>query len=120
MRHCLIAAMSFFLTSCAAPNTPAQTAFALEAGYDAAINIAIAYASLPRCAPAVPQPCSEPVVVRRTNTVAHQAWGTIRAAQSAVQARRADPAGIAPAIAAAQAALAALRAITDQMKVSGS
>lgn len=118
MRHRLIASVLFLLTSCAAPHTPAQTAFALEAGYDAALIAAIGYASLPRCALAGPQPCSEPAVVRRANTVAHQAWGAIRAAQTAVQARQADAAAIAQALTAAQAALAALRAITDQMKVS--
>lgn len=118
MRHRVLVVMLFILTSCATPNTPAQTAFALEAGYGAAISVAIAYASLPRCAPAVPQPCSEPVVVRRTNTVAHQAWGAIRAARTAVRTTPADPAATAQALAAAQAALAALRAITDSMKVS--
>ena len=118
MRHHLAVILLFISTSCATPNSPARTAFALEAGYDAAISVAIAYAMLPRCATGVAQPCSEPGIVRNANTVAHQAWQAIRGAQSAVMATRADPAAIAQAITAARDSLNALRAITDKLAVS--
>ena len=118
MRHRRAVVMLCFLTACATPNSPAQTAFALEAGYDAAISVAIAYAMLPRCAGGVAQPCSESAIVRSANTVAHQAWQAIRGAQSAVMATRTDPAATAQAIKAARDALTALRAITDKLKVS--
>ncbi len=118
MRHRLAAAVLCLMTACAAPTTPAQTAFALEASYDAAISVAIAYATLPRCAPGVARPCSDPGVVRATNTLAHQAWQAMRAAQAAAVGEHADPAAAARAIAAARDALGALRAITDTMKVS--
>lgn len=123
MRHCRALTLLCLLTSCATPNSPAQTAFALEAGYDAAISVAIAYAMLPRCAArgavAVAQPCSEPAIVRDANTAAHQAWQAVRAAQSAVMATRADPAASAQAIQAARDGLNALRAITDKLPISG-
>lgn len=118
MRHCRAVAVLCLLTACATPNSPAQTAFALEAGYDAAISVAIAYAMLPRCAAGVAQPCSEAAIVRTTNTVAHQAWRAIRGAQSAVMATRADPVTAAQAIKAARDSLNTLRAITDKLKVS--
>lgn len=122
MRYRLATAALCLLTSCAAPASPAQTAFALEAGYDAAANIAIAYAVLPRCGPATAKLCSDPMVVKKTNDIAHQAWIAIRAAEAATrphaQAAPPDPATIARALTDAQAALAALRAITDHLKVS--
>lgn len=118
MRRYLAIVYLCLFTACTPPVTPAQTVFSLEAGYDAAINVAIVYASLPRCIQGGPALCSDPKLVRETNNVAHQAWAAIRAAEVAARARKPDPVATAQTLAAAQAALAALRAITDNMKVS--
>jgi hypothetical protein len=118
MRHRLALAALCLLTSCNAPESPAQTAFALEAGYDAAVDVAIAYAMLPRCVTHGPTPCADPTVVRKANDIAHQAWQAIRAAQAAAQALHADPAATASALAKARDALGNLRALTSNMKVS--
>jgi len=118
MRHRLAVAALCVLTSCAAPESPAQTAFALEASYDAAIDVAIAYAMLPRCVVPGPALCSDPAVVKQTSDVAHQAWQAIRAAQAAAQATHVDPTATASALAKARDALGHLRALTSNMKVS--
>ena len=118
MRHSLAIVFLCLLPACVAPVSPAQTVFSLEASYDAAINVAIVYASLPRCIKGGPVLCSEPKLVRDTNTIAHQTWTAIRAAEIVARAQKPDPAATAQALAAAQAALAALRARTDNMKVS--
>ena len=115
MRRYFFLMMLFIIPSCAAPQSPAQTVFALEAGYDAALNIAIAYATLPRCAPAGPVLCSDAAIVRQANAVAQQAWAALRAAEAAVRTAAPNRSRIVQAIAAAQAALAAFRAITDHL-----
>jgi hypothetical protein len=121
MRHRLAIAALCLLTSCATPETPAQTAFALEAGYDAAIDVAVAYAMLPRCAPHGPALCSDPAVVKQASEAAHLAWQAIRAAQAATSppgAAHADPAAAASALGKARDALGQLRTLTASMKVS--
>jgi hypothetical protein len=105
------------LAACsAAPQTPAQAVFALQAAFDAALDVAVGYASLPRCAPDRPAPCSEAARVARANDVAQNAWRAIRAAEAAARAPGGGADARAGALAAAEAALAELIALTASMK----
>ena len=117
MRHRFAGIYLSLLAACTAPQSPAQTVFAMEAGYDAAIQVAIVYATLPRCAEGGPKLCSEPNIVRQANDAAHLAWAAIRAAEATARLEKPDADSIAQALAAARATLAALRVITDNMKV---
>jgi hypothetical protein len=109
----LIAAGVLALAACtAAPRTPAQAVFALEASYDGALSGVVAYAMLPRCAEGGPVVCSEPAVVRQVNETAHRAWVAIRAAQAIAVSYRPDATALANATAAAVAALGELTSLT--------
>jgi len=98
--------------------TPAQAVFALEASYDAALEVAVAYATLPGCGTNAPPLCSDRALVRRINTAAHQAWVAIRAAQALAVAAHADQAAQAAARANAERAFAELTALTANLKVN--
>jgi hypothetical protein len=107
------------LSGCAgAPRSPAQAIFALQAGYDAALDIAVAYAGLPRCGPDGLLLCSDRALVRQVHSAAHKAWIALQAVQSLARAQNPDPSALATARTAAELALAALTALTAQMKVS--
>jgi len=100
------------------PQTPAQAAYALEATYDAALDVAVSYAVLPKCAAGGPALCSDPAMVRHVNAVAHTAWAAIRAAETVARATQPDTTAQANAQAAAQAALGALVTLVATLKVS--
>lgn len=120
MKRILLAlACTGALAGCsAAPKTAAQTVFALQATYDAALDVAVAYATLPRCAPGAPAVCSDGAAVRRVNAAAHQAWAAIRAAQALARAAKPDVTALANARADAELALAVFTALTTQLKVT--
>ena len=120
MKRILLAlACAGALTACSTtPKTAAQTVFALEASYDAALDIAVTYATLPRCAPGAPPVCSDAAAVRRVNEAAHLAWAAIRAAQALARTARPDVTALTNARAAAELALATLTALTAPLKVS--
>ena len=112
-------ALAGVLAACAPKaQTPMQAVFALEASYDAALEVAVAYATLPGCGANVPPLCSDRALVRRVNTVAHQAWVAIRAAQAVAVAVNPDPTALAAARANAERALAELTALTSSLKVN--
>lgn len=71
------------LAACATtPRTPAQTVFALEGGYGAALSVAVQYKNLPPCpGPAL---CSDAAVVARLQAADRLAFADIQAAQAAV------------------------------------
>jgi len=122
----ILSALAFAgaLTACApqgpspGAQTPAQAVFALEASYDAALEVAVAYATLPMCGGEAPKLCSDRTLVRRINTVAHQAWVAIRAAQALAVAAHADPAALATARANADRALVELTTLISGLKVN--
>lgn len=112
-------ALAGALSACApTAQTPAQAVFALEASYDAALEVAVAYAILPMCGTDALPLCSDRALVRRINTAAHQAWVAIRAAQALAVAAHADPTALAAARANADRALAELTALTSSLKVN--
>ena len=119
MKRALLAlACACALSACsAATHTPAQAIFAMEAAYDAALDIAVAYATQPRCAGAIVL-CSDPAMVRKINDVAHQAWIAMRAAQAAARAVKPDMAALAAARAKAERALENLTILITQLKMS--
>jgi len=112
-------ALAGALSACAPTlQSPAQAVFALEASYDAALEMAVAYATLPACGAEAPPLCSDRALVRRINTTAHQAWVAIRAAQALAAAAHADPTALAAARANAEHALAELTTLTASLKVN--
>lgn len=107
----------FLLAACAgAPTTPAQTIYDVESGYAAALAVAVAYKSLPPCAPAAPVICSQPNVVAQLQKADDVAYQALTAAQNTVRTPGAG-ANAQTAIVAAQQALQALTAITATLQV---
>jgi hypothetical protein len=112
-------ALAGALSACApTAQTPAQAVFALEASYDAALEVAVAYATLPACGAEAPPLCSDRALVRRVNTAAHQAWVAIRAAQALAVAVHPDATALAAARANAERAFADLTELTASLKVN--
>lgn len=65
--------------------TPAQRVFAVQADYNAALNLALAYESLPRCSAAITSGCSQPAVVTELRRADNVAYSAIKAAQDTVR-----------------------------------
>jgi hypothetical protein len=66
--------------------TPAADVFAMRAGYNAAfLAPAVAYNALPRCAEAVPQPCSQQSVVSQLRKADAAAKAALDAAETVVR-----------------------------------
>lgn len=122
MRSCVVAAAGLgLLAACSAmpvPRSPAQAVFALEATYDAALDVAVAYSMLPQCRTGGAAVCSDPAVVRQVNEAAHRAWVAIGAASRIARTIHPDASALSNAEAAAEQALAELRALTTNLKVS--
>lgn len=104
-------------TSTGSTTTPAQTVFAAKSAYAGALAAAVAYESLPRCAAAVPQPCSSPELVAQLRKADNVAAAALDAAEAAVRmpAIGTDAAG--KAVSTATSALAALQALVVTMGV---
>lgn len=114
MLRTLTLALCVALAGCAAgpgTTTPAQTVYAAKSAYAAALTVAVAYESQKRCAPAVPQPCSDPDVVAQLRRADKVAAASLDAAEAAVRTPVIGPDAAGKAIAAANAALTALQAI---------
>ena len=100
------------------PQSSAQVVFALEATYDAALDVAVAYAMLPQCRSGSVEVCSDPAVVRQVNEAAHRAWVAIGTASRIARTIHPDASALSNAEAAAEQALTELRALTTNLKVS--
>lgn len=104
--------LALFVGACGAltGGTPAADVFAMRASYNAAVLApAAAYASLPRCAAAVPQPCSEQAVVNQLRKADAAAKAALDAAETVV--RDTPRVDARTAIRAATEAIAAVAAI---------
>ena len=97
------------------PKTPAQAVFIAKTGYSSALTAALAYKRLPVCATPARQPCSDPVVVSQLQKADDVAAGALDAAEVAVRTPGFGGDIVASAIAAANAALAALVSITTSL-----
>lgn len=122
MKRSLIAALALAgaLAGCASSGgtgsiTPAQTVFATKSAYATVLTAAVAYESLPRCAAAVPQPCSSPDVVAQLRKADTVASASLDAAETAVRTPAIGADATSKAIQTASTALAALQAIVSSI-----
>ena len=106
-------AMVLALSACASrvAETPAQRVFALQSEYNAALEIALAYESLPRCTFDEQAACSEVAVVETIRDADTFAFTAIEAAQNAVRAPDVKAATVRLSIEAARDALDLLQTI---------
>ena len=101
------------LTACAtAPQSPAQTVYAIQGAYAGALTAAVAYKALPACSATVPLPCSEKAVVARLQAADDKAYSALSTAQSLVR----NGLNASNAIEAAELAVKAMTAITSTIR----
>lgn len=118
----LAAALVATIAACAsAPSgqslTPAQQVYQITSNYDAALQVAVAYANLPRCGQAAsPTLCSKSEVIVQLQKANSAALPLLTAAQNTVTAPGAG-ANAQTALNAAQQAVAALTAISSTLQV---
>lgn len=116
MKRPIILALAFALGACAgAPgtsgSTPAQTVFAAKSAYATVLTAAVAYESLKRCAPGVPQPCSSPEIVAQLRKADDTAKLALDTAEAAVRTPAIGTDATSKAVQTATTALAALQAL---------
>jgi hypothetical protein len=105
------------LGACTAPTTARQGIYAAGSGYAAALKVAIAYASLPRCGqPASPPVCSDQRIVSQVSDAAQLARPVIDAALDTAASTSASDSALSQASTAAGNALAAFRAVVAQIE----
>ncbi len=112
-RRLLVVWLLAALAACASleAETPAQRVFALKSDYRAALAVAVAYESLPRC-PIVTTPfCSEPGVVSVLRQADRQAELALDGAEQVVRSPATSESAVALALEAARSAVAVLRQI---------
>lgn len=110
------------LVGCASPpgggsTSPEQAVFAAKSNYAVALNVAVAYRRLPACASPAVLPCHDPQVLAQLRKADIVANGALDAAESAVRSPAIGKDAASRAVAAANAALAALTAITSTIKL---
>ena len=112
----LILAIATGLGCATAPQTPAQSVYAVQGSYAAALQIAVTYKQLPSCAkPAAPVLCSDAAVVAKLQKADDVAYAALTAAQNTVRTPGAG-ANVQTAIVAAQQATAAFASITATLR----
>lgn len=106
------------LAACAtvAPKTPAQTVFAIEGDYAAAVTLAVQYKALPACGGGAPVLCSDRATVARIQKADDVTWDAIVAAETAVRTG-ASAATILQLDEVALKALGSLQTIVSTLKV---
>lgn len=123
MRRFLALLIVATLTACSAVNvatapvdvtTLAKSAYTAKATYAGLLTVAVAYNSRPRCgAPTSPILCSDAAIVDQLRKASAAADAATQAAENAVRNLGANTTVIQAAVAAAEQAVSALRAITD-------
>lgn len=121
MKIIIAVLLSFILAACAGqpagPNAPSQAVYQIKSDYDAALQVAIAYAQLPRCGSVGNPPlCSQAKVVVQLDQASQAAGAAIQAAENTVRDPNASDKW-AVAASAARNALTALTAITATLQV---
>ncbi len=101
------------LAACASleAETPAQRVFALKSDYRAALAVAVAYESLPRCPIVTTSFCSEPGVVSLLRQADRRAELALNGAEQVVRSPAASESAVALALEAARSAVAVLRQV---------
>jgi len=84
-----VSALALVLSSCSSlnlvtPKTPAQTVYAVEGEYAAALNIAISYRQLPNCSTGAAL-CEDDATLAKVRAADAAAWSAILTAQDAVR-----------------------------------
>lgn len=95
------------LSACQQSPTARQGVFGVVTAYDGALKSAIAYAGLPRCAPAGPVVCSKPEVVVQLAKANAQALPSVNALTSVAKDTKQSDSAVQVALTAAQAAVGA-------------
>lgn len=121
----MLAAGLLFLSACTAGSTastaaaprPDTVVYQAKAAYEVALTGMVAYAKLPRCAPAAPTLCSSQPLLDQMERARTAARVTLDAAEGAVRTPGFGTDGIATAVAAAEAATKALTSITTLLPV---
>lgn len=120
MRKVLFALLLFATLTgfgCAtAPQTPAQSVYAVQGAYASALSVAVSYKQLPACQAGGPVLCSDVGVVKKLQKADDIAYASLTAAQNIVRTPGAG-ANAQTAIAAANQAVQALVAITSTLGV---
>lgn len=111
----LAAVSALALAACAStgPKDPAQAVYVAKTSFLGALEVADAYAELPRCPAAAL--CSDPAIIRTSYKAALNAKVALDAAEAVVRAG--DLGKVDGALSAAQTAVQALIVITQSMKV---
>lgn len=122
IRHAILALLALPLAACAtfgssAPQSPAQTVYALEGTYAAALNVAVAYRQLPTCVTGGPVICHDPAVVAKMVEVNDTARTALTGAQAVVTNTGSTAAQIDTAVAAATAVVMQFSALSQTVKV---
>ena len=106
---------AFALAGCKTlPDTPAQTVYALEGSYAAALSVAVAYRNLPLCGTG-PVLCHDPETLAKINAAVAVVNTDIDAAETAARSG-ASADRVAAATNLAVAALEQLQALTSKVK----
>lgn len=92
---------------------------ALEVALSAAETAALAYVSLPPCAPAAPPLCSKAEIVARIGQLDETAYAAVKTAEGIAGSLTADRSLIVNAIAGARAAISGLQAVLATLPKRG-
>lgn len=105
------------LTGCAgvSPKDPAQTVYATQTAYAAALTLAVRYKALPICFPGAPVLCSNAVTLQELQKADDVAYIALQAAQTAV--RNSTGTDVQKAIATANTAVQAFAAIAEKLQL---
>ncbi len=108
--------LPILLIACTVPKSPAQTIYAIEGSYAAALEVELAYSSLPACGGTIVI-CSDNAVIKKVQKVDDAAWVSIQAAQKAVRTQGFNDSNVIATVASAKALTEAFVQITNQLGV---
>jgi len=112
----LLVACGFVLSSCATVTRPDQSIYAVEASYQAALTVEVAYRNLPRCN-GVTKICHEPSVVQQMIAADNVTYTAIKSAVAIAADPRSPSNALLVATQAAEAALAILQNLVSKVIV---
>jgi hypothetical protein len=114
MKYAISIVLCALLAACGAKPHDAQTAvYQVVAEYDVAVHAAVAYRDLPACTkPKTAIVCSDPAIVAKLQQAYRSTYPAIQQAEAAVRDPNFNASTASTVLISAQAALAALTAIT--------
>lgn len=117
----IAAALALGLAGCATATsgakTPAQRVFALQADYNAALNLAVAYESQPRCTPVLTSGCSSLSIVVEIRRADDAAYAAVKGAQNTVRTPGTSESTMELAMVGAANSIGALRTVLRTYKI---